>query len=675
MAGRFRRQDSSSGEHHSNGLETNGNGGKKVSFVITDRGLYEYAVELYSDRKVFIREALQNAIDSGAATFSVTIKPDRVEIADDGKGMSADFLEREFNKLGERFKVGDEIGHYGVGRLSFFGPILSEEGSELKYNGHVEIVAKDGERATRLIWNKISEYELVDEGPTKEKGTTVMIIADNPDSELFKTARDKMEIVNYIGTTLVDNGRIKVVVDGSPMVRDYGIEGTVPSAGTMYNSQLSANVSYTYDISVCSAVPGLIIADHGLRASFLEFPVGGTINFTSGKSRDGNAAGIMSLSRDKLTLIERVLKEKFITEGFMPLYDKKSTSEKEKDLERIVRLFDYFRSEDIDLAVTILKNAIIDGKSVGEWRREKIATAMGKNIWTKIAEQNGYHIIVSENMHLLHALDSAGIPSIYDVREEILDNMMIDGKKLRDWRKEKAVWTTVDDSWTEKAMQKGYHVFVVKEEELISAFERNRIPNLSTIMNELVDTTNIHGGVENSQKAVLKKSADYLRFIDEAVKTLPRAKGGEVFGRISRKGSVDLVDYHEFEYEVDGERFHGDEVIKLGEGVKVAGMELFFAEHNNEDICAFWYDGKMCLNLNNEFVQEVIEKGRPDLLMPTLVHEYTHKLGYTLHDNEFVSADSTILKHVLLEIARNEERATQKGIRNAFSGIRRLVGK
>ena len=96
----------------------------EVTMELTERGLLQSAKQLYSNELAPLREAFQNASDSGASEFSVNVSRKAIIIRDNGKGMSYDFMKNEFNNIGARFKDSEgNIGQYGIGRLSFWAPI------------------------------------------------------------------------------------------------------------------------------------------------------------------------------------------------------------------------------------------------------------------------------------------------------------------------------------------------------------------------------------------------------------------------------------------------------------------------------------------------------------------------------------------------------------------------
>lgn len=70
---------------------------------------------LYSGNITWLREYIQNSIDAGAITITITLKDNDLEISDDGSGMNEKELIRQAFSIGRSFKGPKEIGELGVG--------------------------------------------------------------------------------------------------------------------------------------------------------------------------------------------------------------------------------------------------------------------------------------------------------------------------------------------------------------------------------------------------------------------------------------------------------------------------------------------------------------------------------------------------------------------------------
>ena len=71
--------------------------------------------KLYSGNITWLREYVQNSIDSGGKTISISLKDNDLEVLDDGSGMSKDDLIAQAFSIGKSFKGPKEIGELGVG--------------------------------------------------------------------------------------------------------------------------------------------------------------------------------------------------------------------------------------------------------------------------------------------------------------------------------------------------------------------------------------------------------------------------------------------------------------------------------------------------------------------------------------------------------------------------------
>ena len=83
--------------------------------VVYMRIIDDLGRRLYSGNITWLREYIQNSIDSGARTISVSLKDNDLEISDEGKGMDREDLITQAFSVGKSFKSAREIGELGVG--------------------------------------------------------------------------------------------------------------------------------------------------------------------------------------------------------------------------------------------------------------------------------------------------------------------------------------------------------------------------------------------------------------------------------------------------------------------------------------------------------------------------------------------------------------------------------
>ncbi|MHB8358828.1 MAG: ATP-binding protein [Thermoplasmataceae archaeon] len=75
----------------------------------------------YSGNVTWLREYIQNAIDSGSNTIHISLKDNDLEVFDEGKGMDRDVLKNQAFSIGNSFKSDEEIGELGIGMYAGSG--------------------------------------------------------------------------------------------------------------------------------------------------------------------------------------------------------------------------------------------------------------------------------------------------------------------------------------------------------------------------------------------------------------------------------------------------------------------------------------------------------------------------------------------------------------------------
>ena len=176
------------------------------------------AKHLYSEKRIFIREIIQNAHDAvmkrrhrdpayssgGAIRVTVDMASGRIAFEDDGIGMTDDDLTEFLATVGRgetrlaRAEVPGVIGQFGIGFLSAF--IVAD-------NGTVDTRKIDSERAWRWSNSGSRDYEILD-GTRRTPGTTVSvhvpdnqrgILAESEAKEVIKTYCDMLKVPVYVG--------------------------------------------------------------------------------------------------------------------------------------------------------------------------------------------------------------------------------------------------------------------------------------------------------------------------------------------------------------------------------------------------------------------------------------------------------------------------------------------
>ena len=75
----------------------------------------------YSGNVTWLREYIQNAIDSGASSIEISLHGSDIEIVDHGKGMDKESLIAEAFSIGKSFKGKEKIGELGIGMYAGSG--------------------------------------------------------------------------------------------------------------------------------------------------------------------------------------------------------------------------------------------------------------------------------------------------------------------------------------------------------------------------------------------------------------------------------------------------------------------------------------------------------------------------------------------------------------------------
>ena len=157
---------------------------------------------LYSDREIFLREIVSNAVDAtqklktlaskgdfkgemGDLTVHVTVNKDNITVSDRGIGMTAAEIDKYINQIAfsgandflEKYKneANAIIGHFGLGFYSAF--MVSKK---------VEIITKsyqEGSQAVKWSCDGSPEFELAD-ADKADRGTDIILYLDDDSKEV-----------------------------------------------------------------------------------------------------------------------------------------------------------------------------------------------------------------------------------------------------------------------------------------------------------------------------------------------------------------------------------------------------------------------------------------------------------------------------------------------------------
>ena len=159
---------------------------------------------LYSDREIFLREMVSNAVDAtqklrtlsskgefngemGDLTVRITVGKDTITVSDRGLGMTAEEIDRYINQIAfsgandflDKYKndANAIIGHFGLGFYSAF--MVSKQ---------VEIVTKsyrEGSQAVRWSCDGSPEFQITDADKT-DRGTDIILHIDDDSKEYLQ---------------------------------------------------------------------------------------------------------------------------------------------------------------------------------------------------------------------------------------------------------------------------------------------------------------------------------------------------------------------------------------------------------------------------------------------------------------------------------------------------------
>lgn len=245
-------------------------GQEAIPFTIEISRMIELlASQIYPSPFALLRENVQNAFDAimirrhAGQTFEaqieVTISADRIEVRDNGIGMSRDELRRHFWRAGSSSKNTDEaraagvVGTFGIGAMANFGiadrlDVVSESG---RTGERTECTA---ERSTLSVTEDCISFRA--SNATGEPGTIVTAILQ-PGKSI-----DVAAATNYIGefVRFVD---VPVLVNGA-LVSRHPLEMGVPDLQTTWRwqgQQVPLGPLLAADLSISGAATGEVRVD------------------------------------------------------------------------------------------------------------------------------------------------------------------------------------------------------------------------------------------------------------------------------------------------------------------------------------------------------------------------------------------------------------------------------
>ncbi len=418
--------------YENNGSGNRANEGTTISLKIAERGLYERAKELYSSKYAFLREAFQNASDSGAKKFDIYVRENKITISDDGTGMSRRFMIEQFKKVGEKFKEADKKGAFGVGRLSFWMPIIHEDREgNVVYRGNIEIITNYGKRATYIKWDSLPHYTVEDAGPTTENGTTIVInFSEEASWSKERADLEAKNIGRYMKNLVLENGT-EIEVNGEEVRPEHAIEKpTTRSSGRFFNTAINGRrmPKYYYDIQMIPGMGEFIVAEKGITVvrNSTYGGLGGIINFKDGIYK-GEHVSIMPLNRDRLLLDFDEVYYTFLFEGFRKYLPETAYEKAKGSPEEIARAAIWLAKhspKETRESRALVRRAVgsieIEGRTLAAWSIMKdVAWYQSSASENRLANarKKGYHLLEIDDEHISNALEIAKIiPNVYSMK-------------------------------------------------------------------------------------------------------------------------------------------------------------------------------------------------------------------------------------------------------------------
>ncbi|MBC6459202.1 HSP90 family protein [Actinomadura sp. HBU206391] len=204
------------------------------SFNVDLRGIVDLlSHHLYSSPRVYVRELLQNSVDSitarrlvaGAAPARIRIEPREttvdgsLRIHDTGIGLTEPQVHELLATIGnssKRDELGfarhDFLGQFGIGLLSCF--LVADE---------IEVITRSGDAET-VIWRGHADGHYTvhraigEHGPAREEPGTTVILRARRDCEHWLGASTVTELVRHYGALLPYDVRVgeELVTEGTP---------------------------------------------------------------------------------------------------------------------------------------------------------------------------------------------------------------------------------------------------------------------------------------------------------------------------------------------------------------------------------------------------------------------------------------------------------------------------
>lgn len=238
----------------------------KYKMTIDMKALKHLGINLYSNTPSVLSEIVANSWDADAKNVEITISqnPDKIQILDDGTGLSFDDINEKFLKIGyekrkgkiEKTELGRHImGRKGIGKLSMFSIANTVEVHTIK-DGNRNAFKMSVQDIEESLESKKQIYspKSIDPITSIEKGT--MIILSNFRIELKRPQWIRRRLARRF---TVISERFNVKINGSPITIEdrayqnileyawyFGSNGkkSMPKTKSIKSSDLTHNITY-----------------------------------------------------------------------------------------------------------------------------------------------------------------------------------------------------------------------------------------------------------------------------------------------------------------------------------------------------------------------------------------------------------------------------------------------
>lgn len=536
-----------------------------IKLEFDDRMFELLSKDLYKDSMSFLRELTQNSADAiekrrvckdcaskwlkkesdfkGEISWLIDYDNLMLTEIDNGIGMDYDFVKEDWKKVGKAFKIGNDIGMYGIGRLSLW-----------QVAERIFIRTNDVE----IHWDSISQYEITKKAE-RIKGL-ILTIKFKPE---LKYSLDEHSIKQY----LEDNTnleKITIKVNDGEVIRK--------SLGYMFKAEIEDELATVYFKEPKKYDDSIEVFEKGLLVkSVYNSNVCAMVDF--GKL-------VKTLSRESLTISDTKVQE---------------------------------------ICMKALKKILKECLDIPE------ARAIYFNELKKYAQTIAY------------------LGFYYDDKD-LADRVPRGDKLLREY---KGFYYSKESILVERARQKNINVLVVENDYENVCCGLVGLKPLENIRDKLSRKFFVRKTDNAKGKRILMNCANFMEYLATLTNKIRKT---------AYKGNIIRTE----RFETLKNRFNASE-LDLDSEMKAEGSgdikytfgSLAFGEANDKCIVA-WQSGQYTvLNLNNDLIQTLLETERLDLVQETLIHEFTHLLGYHYHDEDFVGAYNTIFHEYLKDRANS----------------------